>query len=247
VEFDLTFWEWALILFAGFLVGISKAGLKGIAIIIVTIMANLFDAKVSTSIVLVMFISGDLMAVNYYKRDVNWKLLFRLIPFMILGVLIGAWIGKDLNETTFKYTMAVIILLSVILMVWSENRKSTYVPDNLGFAGIMGLAAGVTTMIGNLAGPFSNLFFLAMRSPKNEFIGTAAWLFFIVNLFKVPIHIFFWGTLTWETFKINLMLLPAIILGFIVGVQGISYIKDDHYRKLILVMTAIGAILILMK
>ena len=82
---------------------------------------------------------------------------------------------------------------------------------------------------------------------KNEFIGTAAWLFFIINLFKVPIHVFSWETINWQTFKLNLMLFPAIILGFIVGVKGISYVKDDQYRKLILVMTAIGAIMILLK
>jgi len=143
--------------------------------------------------------------------------------------------------------MAGIILLSVALMVWMEKRKSDYVPDNLPFAGVMGLGAGFTTMIGNLAGPISNLFFLAMKSPKNEFIGTAAWLFFIINLFKVPFHVLSWGTITMETFKLNLILFVPIIIGFFIGVRGIHLINDQHYRKLILVMTAIGAIIILLK
>ncbi len=244
---NFTILQWSLALAAAFLVGISKAGLKGIAIIIVTIMAYLFEAKTSTAIVLGMFISGDILAVNYYKRDVNWRLLFRLMPFMVVGVLVGAWIGKELDEETFKTGMAFIILLSVGMMFWLEYRKSNYVPDNLPFAAVMGLAAGFTTMIGNLAGAFSNLFFIAMKSPKNEFIGTAAWLFFMINLFKVPIHVFSWETMNWGTFKFNLMLFPVICLGFLVGVKGISYVKDDQYRKLILVMTAIGAVMILLK
>src|SRR5690606_41458311 len=41
--------------------------------------------------------------------------------------------------------------------------------------------AGLCTMIGNLAGSLTNIFFLAMRLPKNEFVGTAAWLYFITN------------------------------------------------------------------
>lgn len=244
---NFTVFQWGLAFLAAFLVGISKAGLKGIAIIIVTLMAYLFEAKASTGIVLGMFISGDILAVNYYKRDVNWKLLFRLMPFMVVGVLIGAWVGKELDEKTFRTGMAVIILLSVGMMFWLEKRKSNYVPDNLVFAGIMGLSAGFTTMIGNLAGAFSNLFFIAMKSPKNEFIGTAAWLFFIINLFKVPIHIYSWETINWDSFKFNLILFPVILLGFIVGAKGISYVKDDQYRKLILIMTAIGALLILFK
>ncbi len=210
-------------------------------------MVLVFGAKASTGIVLGMFISGDILAVNYYKRHANWRLLWRLMPFMVIGVLLGTWFGRDLDEQTFKYGMALIILFSVFLMAWMEWRKSTYVPDNLPFAGVMGLAAGFTTMIGNLAGPFSNLFFLAMKSPKTEFIGTAAWLFFIINLFKVPFHIFSWGTVTIETLKLNLILFVPIVIGFFIGVRGIDLIQDHQYRKLILVMTAIGAIIILLK
>ena len=111
----------------------------------------------------------------------------------------------------------------------------------------MGILAGITTMIGNLAGAFSNIFFLAMRLPKNEFIGTAAWLFFIVNVFKLPFHVFVWKTITPETLMINLKLAPAIFIGLFIGVRLVKIIKDDFYRKMILVLTAVGAMLILIR
>ena len=82
----------------------------------------------------------------------------------------------------FKKLMAIIIIGSVILMFLAENRKSTAVPKSKVFSWIMGFLAGFTTMIGNLAGPVANIYFLAIRFPKNEFIGTAAWLFFIINM-----------------------------------------------------------------
>ena len=74
------------------------------------------------------------------------------------------------------------------------------IPKNsisLGFSTIMGSLAGITTMIGNLAGPFANLYFLAVRI-QNEFIGTSAWLF-LINIFKVPFHV-----LSWKTINLNL-------------------------------------------
>ena len=67
----------------------------------------------------------------------------------------------------------------------------------------MGLLSGFTSMIGNLAGSFADIYFLAMRLPKNEFIGTAAWLFFIINVFKLPFHIFIWKIVTFETLCLN--------------------------------------------
>jgi uncharacterized membrane protein YfcA len=83
-----------------------------------------------------------------------------------------------------------------------------------------------------------------MRLPKDQFIGTAAWLFFIINLFKIPFHVFVWETITIETLYFNLQLMPAIILGFLIGVKLVSYFEDQQYRKFILLMTAVGALLI---
>ena len=41
-------------------------------------------------------------------------------------------------------------------------------------------------MLVNAAGPVAQLYLLAMALPKYAFIGTAAWLFLIVNVAKVP-------------------------------------------------------------
>jgi len=83
-----------------------------------------------------------------------------------------------------------------------------------------------------------------MRMPKNDFIGTAAWLFFIINIFKLPFHIFVWKTITLETLALNLRLAPAVFIGFILGIRIVGLIKEQQYRQLILVLTALGAIMI---
>jgi len=244
---DITTTAWVLALTAAFVIGISKAGIKGIAIINVTLMALAFGAKESTGLIVPLLVVGDAFAVVYYNRHAQWKYIVAFLPWMILGILIGTAIGKDLPETTFKISMAVIILGTVLMMYWWDRKKSKNVPTHWAFAGFIGTMAGITTMIGNLAGAFSNIYFLAMRLPKNEFIGTAAWLFFIVNIFKLPFHIFIWKTITPETLIINLKLVPGIILGIIVGVRLVKIIKEQFYRRMILVLTAIGAVLILFR
>ena len=244
---DLTITAWVLALTAAFVIGISKAGIKGIAIINVTLMALAFGAKESTGLIVPLLVVGDAFAVIYYNRHAQWKYIVAFLPWMILGILIGTAVGKDLPATTFKISMSVIILGTVIMMYWWDRKKSKNVPTHWAFAGFIGTMAGITTMIGNLAGAFSNIYFLAMRLPKNEFIGTAAWLFFIVNIFKLPFHIFIWKTITPETLIINLKLVPGIVLGLIVGVRLVKIIKEQFYRKMILILTAIGAFLILFR
>ena len=102
-------------------------------------------------------------------------------------------------------------------------------------------------MIGNLAGSFANIYFLAIRLPKNEFIGTAAWLFFIINFFKLPFHIFIWKTINIDSLYNSLILSPFLIIGLLMGVKIVKKIKYDSYRKLILFFTGLGAIIILFK
>ena len=244
---ELTWIDWSLALLAVIISGISKAGVKGIAIVIVTLMAIVFGGKASTGILLPLLTVGDIFAVWYYHRHTQWKYLWRLLPWMIVGVLLGVWVGKDLPEATFKHGMAAIILLTVVMMFWYDRQKNMKVPDNWWFGGVMGLAAGFTTMVGNLAGAFSNLYFLAMRLPKDQFIGTAAWLFFIINLFKLPFHVFVWETVTWETLAIDLRLLPGVLVGLWLGIFLVKKIKEQHYRQMILVLTAIGALAILFR
>ena len=127
---------------------------------------------------------------------------------------------------------------------WQKN-KNKKVPTHWSFAASTGLLAGFSTMVGNLAGAFSNIYFLAIKLPKNEFIGTAAWLFFIINLFKVPFHIWVWKTINLESLKISLTLIPAVISGLILGVFLVKKINNDKYRKLILIFTGLGGLVIL--
>jgi len=229
---------------AAFILGLSKSGIKGISIIIVAMLVFVFGAKASTGILLPMLIVGDLFAVLYYHRHAEWKFLFKLLPPMAVGVLVGTWVGEQIPEDIFRKSMAGIILLSVIMMVWWDKRSSKSVPDNLGFAGTMGFTAGFTTMVGNLAGSFANLYFLAMRLPKNAFIGTTAWLFLIINLFKVPFHIWSWRTITLETATLSFTFIPAIFIGLFTGIRILKHINDKLFRTFILIATAIGAILI---
>ncbi len=246
-QFQLSWPAWATAFAVTFLIGLSKGGVKGMGVFIVTMMAFIFGGKASTGIVLILFMLGDIMAVSYYRRDTQWKYLRQLLPAMMVGVLVGVWIGKDLPELLFKRAMAIIILFSILLLFYWEKYPPKEVPDNPLFARFMGFLAGFTTMIGNLAGPLASIYFLAIRLPKAQFIGTAAWLFFIINIFKFPFHIFVWETVTIETLALNLRLIPSTVLGFVAGVFLVKYIKEQQYRYLILFLTAIGALVLLIR
>jgi uncharacterized membrane protein YfcA len=246
-QYHLSWSNWFLAFLAALILGLGKAGIKGLGVVIVTLMAIVFGGKASTGVLIPLMIVADIFAVIYYHRHTQWKFLRKLLPAMFLGVLLGVWFGNDISEQLFKHIMAVFIFLTVIIMIWMDRKKTIGIPKHWLFSGSMGLVAGFTSMIGNLAGAFANIYFLAMRLPKNEFIGTAAWLFFIINVFKLPFHIFVWKTVTAESLFLNLFLIPGILLGFFTGVTLVKLLNNEVYRKFILVVTAVGALLILFR
>ena len=141
--------------------------------------------------------------------------------------------------------MAIIILVTVLMVLLIEFRLKQAIPDNRLFAASTGLLAGFTTMIGNLAGAFANVYFLAMQAPKNDFIGTTAWIFLCINLFKFPFQVWVWKNIHLNTLSTDLLLLPILAGGFAVGIKLIGLLDERLFRKVVIVLTVVGGLVML--
>ena len=113
--------DWALFLLAAFLIGAAKAGIKGMGLLIVPVMAWVFGGKPSTGIVLPLLIIADIFAVSYYNRHAEWKYIWRLLPAAIAGVLLGVAVGEYLSGPVFTNMLAIIILVTLVLMIIQER------------------------------------------------------------------------------------------------------------------------------
>jgi len=241
-SFQLDADQWFWVILCALFVGMAKTGVAGIGMLIVPILATIFGGKSSAGILLPMLSMADVFAVSYYHRHAEWKYILKLMPATVIGVLIGVFVGNEVNDQQFKHMMAIIILVGLVIMVWRERTKAEAIPHNWMFSSIAGLLGGFSTMIGNAAGAIMSIYFLSMMLPKNSFIGTGAWFFLIINLFKIPFHVFNWGTIDMNTFTLDVAMLPAIMIGAFLGVKIVRYIPEKPYRIFIIVTTALAAI-----
>jgi len=234
------------LLFTGLLMGAGKAGVKGLSMLVVPVLAGAFGSKASTGVLLPILICADLLAVRYYRRDVIWPYLFRLLPAAVGGVLVATWIGEAIDESTFRFILAIIVLGSLLLLLYLERFPVK--PERVkhpAFGITTGLLGGFCTMIGNAAGPVMSVYLLSVRLPKNAFIGTAAYFFMFINLFKLPFHIFAWGTIDAASLRYSLWAVPAILLGFWLGIKLVSRIPEREFRYFIMLATGIAALKLL--
>jgi len=243
-EYNLTALHWLIVLLCAMLVGMAKTGLSGVGLMVVPMMATIFGGRPSVGILLPILIFADVLAVSYYSRHAEWKHIIRLLPWVLIGIAAGVLIGQIISDKVFNRLLAILVLIGIILMILQDIRKRENVPDKWWFSMGLGLLGGFVTMIGNSAGPIMALYLLSMRLPKNIFIGTGAWLILIVNLVKVPIHIGIWKTITVQSLLFDVIMIPAIAMGALLGIWLVKFFPEKAYRIFIIATTLFSALLL---
>ena len=234
-------WEgWTVLAAAALLIGISKTGIPGLGILAILVTAAVIPAKKSTGLILPMLIVGDIFAVAYYRRHAVWKHLVKLIPCAAVGIVLG-WLALDkVSDKQLRIFIGTVTLGMLALSWWRNRRGDVPIPTGWWFPVCMGLAAGVTTMMANAAGPIMVIYLLAMRLPKNEFLGTGAWYYLILNWFKVP----FSGSLdliNGQSLQFNLVLLPVIVAGALAGVRLAKHVPEKAFAAVVQVLAVAAA------
>jgi uncharacterized membrane protein YfcA len=238
---ELTVTSWILGLAAALLVGFSKTGLPGLGILIVPMMAAVFPAKLSVGALVPMLLLGDMFAIARYRRHTQWRKLWRLLPFVFIGMIPARFVLAGIPNEPFKLVLGMLVLLLVLLELARRRFNWERIPRSLVFAAIMGILAGFATTMGNVAGPIMSVYLLSMGLDKHEFIGTGAWFYPIVNATKVPIYAQL-GMITADTLRFDLISAPLIIMGALVGMIALPKIPQKVFAGLIFVLAAIAAL-----
>lgn len=247
--YDFSVLSVAIIIAGALIVGVSKTGIPGLGILIVPVFAMAMPARQSTGFVLPMLCVGDLIAVIVYRRKAVWKYIVRVLPFAMAGIVIGFFTMRVMSDKVFKPFLASSILVILALDAVRRFRQQKAPvpgsdrdrPVNLFLAALAGILAGFFTMMANAAGPIMVVYLLAMGLPKEDFVGTSAWFYFFVNLFKLPFSAA-QGLITLETLKWTGMMVPVIIAGGFCGIALLKKLSEKGFQVVVEVLAAVGAL-----
>ncbi|GIW99108.1 MAG: UPF0721 transmembrane protein [Pirellulaceae bacterium] len=240
---QLSLSEWLCLLVAAAGIGVSKSGFSGVSMLHVVLFAWVFGAKLSTGVLLPMLVIGDLMAIRFFGKQVQWRHVLRLLPPTAIGVVIGTLLMGRLDEQTFRPTIGWIIFSLTCLQavrIWRPHLLHN-VPHQVWFAWTLGMLAGITTMMANAAGPVVALYLLAVSLPKLELVGTSAWFFLVINVFKLPFS-YHLGFISIHSLLIDLLCSPAILGGMLVGRWMVHHIPQKAFDTLLLAFTALASL-----
>lgn len=253
---DLSLLAWAALAIGAVTVGISKTAIPG-ANIAVALFAMVLPAKPSTAALLVLLIVADVFAVVFYRRHADWRILRRLVPPVLLGLVLGTVFMSQASDALVGRVIA-IILISVIVLGLVQRRRAERREQAGGQAAetgrgaaaaqsaVYGSLGGFTTMVANAAGPVMSMYFLAVRLPVTVFLGTSAWFYFVVNLSKVPFSVGL-GLFSAELLLLDLVLVPFVVIGALVGRLIVDKISRRLFEWLVIGLSVVGAVYLLVR
>ena len=240
---ELTSSQWLLALLSAFGLGVAKSGFAGVGLFHVVVFAFLFGAKPSTGIVLPMLIFGDVCAVAAFRQHARWEYIKSMSLPTALGVVIGWALMNSLNESAYKPVIGSIILSLAAMQTARMWRPSWFehIPHAAWFAWSLCLIAGFSTMLANAAGGIIALYLVTVSMQKLELVGTTAWFFLLLNLFKVPFSAQL-GLIGLNTLAINVALTPMIVLGLFAGRWLIHRIPQRQFDSVVVLLSSVAAL-----
>lgn len=234
---------------AALFIGVSKTGLPGVGIVSIPLLAVAVDGRMIPGTALPLLIAADFFALAWYRSHARWDVLRPLVMWLSVGFVGGIAFFVIIGSATEALEMSIglVVLVIVSLQLWRMFREPEPRPLSPAETAGYGSMGGFTTFVANAAGPVINTYLAGLRLPKAEVLGTASWLYFILNVAKIPFYLalgvfsdggaFFTG----ESLLFDLLLVPGVVAGVFVGRAIYRRISQKAFIVVILILSAVGA------
>jgi uncharacterized membrane protein YfcA len=214
------------------LLGVSKSGFgAGFGSLAVPLMALAVTVPEAAAMLMPVLLLMDLLGLAAYRKQFDATLIRFLLPFGLLGTLVGTLSFKLLDARLVAGLVGVFTLLFLAQRLLFPTRPdSPHPPKWLG--AFLTVTSGFTSFIAHTGGPPVSAYLLPMRLAPVVFAATLSVYFFVLNLSKwIP---YAWlGLLDVRNMATSLALLPFAPIGVWVGVRMAHRIQPQLFYRLV--------------
>ena len=214
------------------LLGISKSGFgAGLGSLAVPIMALAVAVPQAAAILMPVLLVMDLLGMAAFRKDFDLVLMKFLLPFGLVGIVIGALLFKLLDAHLVSGIVGVFTLAFLAQrLVFPPKADSPPPPRWLG--ALLTTTSGFTSFIAHAGGPPISAYVIPLRLSPVKFASTMAFFFFVINLAKwVP---YAWlGLLDSRNMATSLVLLPIAPIGVWMGVRLARRVNQVLFYRLL--------------
>lgn len=239
---EQTFFLFIVALFTGFL----KTGLPVLGAFVSLSMALVFPPREAVGLTLLYLIVGDMAAVYMHWSKADIALLKKILPAIMVGMVLGSLSLVLMSDQGLGFVIGCLFIFLIAVEQVRERLMLLAAKRPRIVANTSGVLAGITTAVGNIAGPVLSIYFLLLKIDKYKFVGTTAVFFTVVNLIKVPIYYqlaMFNSQYLWSF----LLTAPFVFVGAIYGGRFLKWIPQRVFNQTILFFTGLGGVVLVIK
>ncbi len=245
----MSIWLYLAIAGAALLAGLSKGGLGGTVVALVTPMLALaLPATDALGVALVLLLFGDCIAMWMYWRCWNGAIIGRLLPGTIVGVVIGSLLLPLLTAGLLRTVIGLMVLAYCLYKVIEPRirREVEQSVERPWYAPVFGAGTGLASTLANAGGPIVSVYFLIAKLTPLEFIGTSAPYYSLLNCMKIP------GFLRNGIISPAVLLqvawaVPLVPLGAWIGRLLIRRWQPQTFERVILILLVVTALFLLIR
>jgi len=216
------------------LLGVSKSGFgAGFGSLAVPVMALSVTVPQAAAILMPLLLVMDLLGVAAFRRNFDVQFLKFLLPFGLLGTLVGALLFKLLDARVVAGIVGGFTLLFLAQrLLFAPRPDSAPPPKWLG--AFLTVTSGFTSFVAHAGGPPLSAYVIPLRLSPIQFTANMAVFFFVINLSKwIP---YAWlGLLDLRNMATSLVLLPLAPLGVWIGIRLARRISPVWFYRILYV------------
>ncbi|MFZ6775030.1 sulfite exporter TauE/SafE family protein [Undibacterium sp. SXout7W] len=221
---------WAVAAFAVLITGISKSGLGGaLGGLAVPFLSMWMSPRNAAAVMLPILITMDMVGIRAWSGKADWHDLKLLVPGAVLGILLGTFAFGVMSDQLVKSAIGLIAVgFTLDRLVRKRGRTPADQRPPGIFGWLSGMVAGFTSTLAHAGGPPVMIYLLSWRQPRDTFVATTVFFFFVINLAKLPFYIGL-GLFSLETLKMSAILLPLVPIGVWTGMRVLRLIPERPF------------------
>jgi len=232
------FWVVVVIFLAVFTQSVSGFG---VALVAMALLPDILGVKGSAPLVALVALTLELFLLWRYRRSVQWSAVTPIILASAVGVPLGIWMLKGLDEKIVLSGLGLVLCGYALYGLFNFKLPKLNHPL---WTYLTGLVAGILGGAYNTSGPPVIIYGNCRRWSPEEFKGNLQGFFVLNSILVVLMH----GVnhnLVHGTWIHYFWALPAIFLGLWSGVFFDRYLKPQTFGKLVLWLLVIMGVKLL--
>ena len=225
-----------IILASSMLQGLTGFGFSILSLPLITL---LISPKTAVPILVLYSIIINIVVFFSARKAFELKRIWILMIFGIIGVPIGTHFLITFNDNLIKLCIGIFITVFGLLLLLGFRRKIKH--EKVSMIPI-GFVSGILSGSVSIGGPPVILFLSNQGVNKQVFRANLAVYFFILNIFTIPVYIYT-GLISEQVLNYSIKFFPALVIGVVAGNVFSKKIKEEHFRKVVLVLLVLMGIL----